>query len=181
MSAVRPKRYPASLSILHWVMAAVIAAQVGLGFSLAEGPEMAGSASLALHASLGLMIGLTALVRLAIRLTRPMPKQPSGWRGLMWRAEYWALYALMILLPLTGAMAWSDATGGAPIPVFGLFELPRAAGRPASTARRRRAGAGLAAHLSRGAALPDRRPRLFEPDPAGPRLTPVARTGGSIA
>jgi cytochrome b561 len=122
--AARPRRYPLSLSVLHWVMAFVVLAQVGLGFQIADNPDAWTNGAAYAHAQMGIVIFLTAVLRIVIRLTRPMPSQPGGWGGLMWKLEYWALYGLMILLPLTGLAAWGAETKGAMVPVFGLFEIP---------------------------------------------------------
>lgn len=97
-------------------------AQLGLGIRIASSVEPE-RATLGWHVVIGLSILLTALVRVGIRLLRRMPPQHRGWRGLYARAEYVALYGLMIVTPLAGIAAWTRVTKGAPLPVFGLGEV----------------------------------------------------------
>jgi cytochrome b561 len=120
--AARPKRYPFSLAVLHWAMALIIAAQLGLGFQITGSKDAVLSPAGYWHVQMGAMIFVTAVLRLGLRLTRPMPSQPGGWRGLGWKLEYWTLYALMLLTPLTGLAAYAHVTGG-PVPVFGVVEM----------------------------------------------------------
>jgi cytochrome b561 len=118
----RPLRFPLALIVLHWAAAMLVMAQLGLGLRIASSADPA-RATLGWHAVIGLSILLTALIRVAIRLSRRMPPQHRGWRGIYMRTEYVALYALMILTPLAGIAAWTRVTKGAPLPLFGLGEV----------------------------------------------------------
>lgn len=109
-------RYSASAATIHWLSAALIVAQIWLGFTFHDFPK--GSAERAFyfdwHKTVGVIILLLALGRLALRLMRPAPAMPDGvpgWHSVFATWGHRALYGLMILLPLTGLMAVSK--GGA--------------------------------------------------------------------
>jgi len=122
-SGARPLRFPLVLVVLHWAGAMLVMAQLGLGLRIASAAETPALATLGWHAAIGQAILLTTLVRVGIRLSRPMPPQHRGWRGFYARAEYVSLYALMIATPLAGIAAWTRVTKGAPLPLFGLGEV----------------------------------------------------------
>jgi cytochrome b561 len=111
----------------HWVMAVVIFAAIGLGVWARLLPPGGGIRPqlLDLHKSLG----MTALILVAFRL---------GWRAIRGEPEYrerpdalthgaariahWALYALMIFMPVSGYIF--SGAGGHDLPWFGLFSWP---------------------------------------------------------
>lgn len=72
------------------------------------------------HWILGLTIGFLALPRLLWRLFGTIPQQVPGSRAehLAADAAHWALYALLILMPVSGYMTTYDPTN------FGLFVIP---------------------------------------------------------
>ena len=105
-------RYGTGAAILHWLMAALILVQVGIGFlfhSMERGPARA---DLFLwHKTLGVTILLLALVRLGWRLMHRPPAYPPElprWQRLLANWNHGLFYALMIALPLTGLIAVSD-------------------------------------------------------------------------
>lgn len=73
-----------------------------------------------LHWVLGLTIGFLVLPRLLWRVLGTMPAHVSGSRRehLAADAAHWALYALLVLMPVTGYMTTYDPTN------FGLFVIP---------------------------------------------------------
>jgi cytochrome b561 len=101
---------------LHWLAAILIASQ----FIFAEGIEEAwgvvedGGAAVfspmvGLHVVGGVLILLIALWRIRLRRTRGVPDAPANDPPLQKMAAHVAhmgLYALMILLPISGGMAW---------------------------------------------------------------------------
>lgn len=120
---MKPRRYPLVLIALHWIAAMAVLVQLGLGLriSAAAGPpdlEMLGW-----HAAIGLAILTMAAIRLAVRFTRPMPPLGGGLKGWIARAEYTGLYLLMVLTPLAGIAAWTGATRGAPLMLFGIIDV----------------------------------------------------------
>ncbi len=76
------------------------------------------------HFMLGLAVFALVLARLPLRLllrTPPITPAPSAWQHAMGTAMHWALYGLLVVMPLLGWLALSAR--GKPIPFFGL-ELP---------------------------------------------------------
>ncbi|WP_375689387.1 cytochrome b [Pseudooceanicola sp. LIPI14-2-Ac024] len=68
------------------------------------------------HIVPGLLVLAFALWRLALRLTRGSPPPPAGTPAWMARTAgliHWALYALMLLVPASGAAAWFLGATGA--------------------------------------------------------------------
>lgn len=76
------------------------------------------------HAMLGMLVFVLIWLRLAARLSGPTPgiqPEPPSWQQISAKLLHLALYALMIVMPLTGWLLLSAS--GKPIPFFGL-ELP---------------------------------------------------------
>jgi cytochrome b561 len=76
------------------------------------------------HFMLGLSVFALVWLRLALNATGAIPRiepEPPKWQGLAAKLMHFALYALMIGLPLVGWLLLSAA--GKPIPFFGL-QLP---------------------------------------------------------
>ncbi|MGX9963356.1 cytochrome b [Roseomonas sp. F4] len=121
-----PTRHSTLQIILHWTMAAVIAAAWLLGSlmeDLARGPDRA--VGLGVHVLLGLGVLALLLPRLIARLVGPaLPPEPgeARWEHRLAAAAHLALYALMLLVPLAGMATVLSAR--AQVPVLGLFEVP---------------------------------------------------------
>lgn len=110
-----PERYSRTQILLHWAVFALITVQ----FLAHDGMEDAwrayvrsGSAEAGsgawLHIIAGILVLAFALWRIAIRLTRGAPRPPEG-HPLMTKAAaaaHWALYGLMLLVPLSGMAGW---------------------------------------------------------------------------
>ncbi len=76
------------------------------------------------HFMLGMLVFVLLWLRLAARFSGPAPDirpEPSVWQQLSAKLMHLALYALMIVMPLSGWLLLSAS--GKPIPFFGL-ELP---------------------------------------------------------
>ena len=124
----RPTAYDRTQRTFHWAMAALIFVALGLGIYAAYLP--AGTSPrrelLDIHKS----IGMTVLVLLPLRFIYrqivgepPYRRPPGRWSHLAARTAHLALYALMIVMPVTGYV-YSGA-GGYSLPWFGLFSWPR--------------------------------------------------------
>jgi cytochrome b561 len=112
--------------VLHWTVAAMIALMLPLGLWMTgldyydpwykKGPD--------LHRSIGVLLGLILLVRIAWRLgsLRPAPVLPPGRELKLARAAHLLLYLLPLLLIVSGYLI-STADGRA-VDVFGWFEVP---------------------------------------------------------
>jgi cytochrome b561 len=123
--------WPAKL--LHWLMALVVLAMLALGFAMVWLTADLGTQLrlYQLHKSLGLLALALVLVRLAWRSLNQAPELPAGmpaWERAAARLTHAALYALLLLLPLTGWFMAAASPLGVPTVVFGLFTLPHPIG-----------------------------------------------------
>ncbi len=112
---------------LHWIVAALILFQVGFGWYLQEIPRHVPARGIAvnLHKSIGITIGLVILLRLAWRAAHPAPAFPLSmrpWQVWLARWAHRALYACMLVMPLSGYVATNFSKFG--IKYFDLFVLP---------------------------------------------------------
>jgi cytochrome b561 len=138
--------YSAPLRALHWLMAAIIFAALGLGVwsrYLPRGTPLRVEL-LDFHKSLGVtvlsLIGLRILVRLASRAPAYVP--PIGrLNSIAASAAHGLLYAAMIALPLSGYI--HSMAGGHGFKWFGLFPVPDLVARSEAAD----AGAGRAHYL----------------------------------
>ena len=92
--------------MLHWLMAVLILAQVGLGKYAHELERSPRQLDLLMwHKSIGITLLGLALLRLGWALLNPAPKPPVGtgrWARRAARAGHAALYTLMLAVPLSG-------------------------------------------------------------------------------
>jgi cytochrome b561 len=111
---------------MHWLVVALVLAQLGLGVYAADLPvSLARLQWLSRHKSLGLAILAVIAFRIAWRsMNRPPPLPASipAWQHRAARAVHWTLYALLVLAPLTGWLHASAA--GLSVNWFGLFQVP---------------------------------------------------------
>jgi cytochrome b561/polyisoprenoid-binding protein YceI len=125
-------RYSTVAIVLHWTIAALIVLQVVLaGRMEARTPEA--FAVTQFHKSVGITILLLSLARLAWRLThRPPPEPPglAGWERGLAGAVHWGLYAVMILMPLTGWIMVSTSRITLPTLLYGTLPWPHLPGLP---------------------------------------------------
>jgi cytochrome b561 len=110
---------------LHWLTFVLVLGMALLGLNMTELPTGTFKVQVyALHKSLGLTIlGLTAL-RLLWRAfaSRPTPVPAPRWQQLAASGSHGALYALLVLVPLSGW--WFNSASGFPLRWFGLVRLP---------------------------------------------------------
>lgn len=108
-----PDEFGLVTRVIHWGMMLLIIGQLALGLRIADlEPGLANLWLYGLHKTIGFAILALVVVRIAWHLISP-PPHPIGPRGpAFWaaRAAHWAIYALVIAIPLTG-WAGSSATG----------------------------------------------------------------------
>lgn len=126
-----PKRYPPIAIAIHWIVAICVACLVPAGFLVArldEGPVQEGVS--AAHQSVGALVLLLMLLRLALRGARRMPQAATvltPFERATARVAHASLYILLVLAPLIG---WAGVNAyGEDVSFFGLFNLPRLIGK----------------------------------------------------
>ncbi|MDH5286823.1 MAG: cytochrome b [Betaproteobacteria bacterium] len=107
------ERYGSAARALHWSVAALVFSQIAGGSVLEELPRRTALRAFAFdaHESVGLaVLGLVA-VRIAWRLVNVAPVATGhGWQRLAAALAHFALYALMVAVPVVG-YAMVDANG----------------------------------------------------------------------
>ena len=110
--------YSGAQIALHWTVAVLVVLQIvlhdGIGAAYAAGRD-GGTATESelfladLHVAFGIAVFALALLRVALRLRRGAPPPPEDEHPalrLAARATHLALYALILLMPVTGGLAW---------------------------------------------------------------------------
>lgn len=122
-------RYGTVAMTLHWLIAALIIANLYLGLSFDTYPK--GDPALMqvvmIHKSIGLTVLVLSVARLIWRLVNPVPPYPAGMNSALKalaRATHWLLYFLIIAIPLSGWLMVSTSRLGLPTSYFGLFNWP---------------------------------------------------------
>ncbi len=115
-------RYGNLAQAFHWLTALLVLA----AFLVSEGGPPARvyaakrASTLLLHESLGFAVLCLLVIRLVWRLFDRIPEPPAmpGWMELASRVTHWALYALLLAVPLSAILgAWF---GGHPLTVYGF-------------------------------------------------------------
>jgi cytochrome b561 len=135
MKAFPPPRvvkvYDPGLRALHWLMAALIFVALPLGVWGSQLPRgEPRSEILFVHKSIGVTVLCLVAVRIVWRMIvgAPAYAEPLGrLTHAAARAGHLALYALMIAMPVSGYL--TSTAGGNAVSWFGLFTLPRLAGK----------------------------------------------------
>lgn len=115
---------------LHWLMAALVLGLLALGFTMTLGSfDLPTSFSLyQWHKWIGLGVLALWLPRVLARLSSLAPAPPPGWQGRAAGAVHLALYALLLMMPLSGWLATSASPLHlplmVPVPFLGLARLP---------------------------------------------------------
>lgn len=125
----RSDKYTRPAIVLHWVIAVLIGINVALGLVAESLPENWIRLAIDSHKSIGLtVVGLVAL-RILWRVTHTPPPLPryAGWEKTASHLTHFALYLVIVGLPLTGWMHDSAFKAAAehPLTLFGLVEVPR--------------------------------------------------------
>jgi cytochrome b561 len=124
------ERYSSFAQATHWTAALLMLIAVVLAWVFMAMPaqEVGRFVYITLHKSIGQTIFFLTLVRLIWRRSHPAP--PMRGRIAVWgvaiaRLNHWLLYAVMILMPVTGYVLATAAAR--PSPYFWLFYWPQLA------------------------------------------------------
>jgi cytochrome b561 len=118
--------YTVTARVLHWLTAIIVVTALLIGIAMdriGEGPVA--DFFYNFHRSLGALLIPVALFRFYWRFTHKPPPLPADIplpQRLVAEAVHYLLYAIIIVQPMIGWIATSAYR--APIPVFGLFNLP---------------------------------------------------------
>ncbi len=119
--------YTRGAVVLHWLVAALLLAQIGFGWFLTTIPRGTPMRSIDVnfHKSTGLTIAALILVRIIWRLSHsppPLPPFMPAWERAAARANHIALYAVMLIMPLSGYVASNFSKYG--IKFYNAVKLP---------------------------------------------------------
>jgi cytochrome b561 len=121
----RGMRFTVLQRLLHWLMAACILAMFFIGVGMVSTIMPKFVPLLLTHRTLGITILVLALIRLGVRARYGAPPLPADLPEPMKLAaqlSHYALYALMIAMPLIG---WGMLSAGAyPVVLYGNIRLP---------------------------------------------------------
>lgn len=111
---------------LHWVVGTLIVGQLVFGWMLGDIPRNTPERGLFinLHKSTGIVIGLLVLLRMGWRFLHPAPHVPlsiGAWQARAAKATHFALYACMLVIPLSGYLAANFSKHG--IKLFNTVKL----------------------------------------------------------
>lgn len=132
-------RYAASSRLLHWLTVLLLLAVIPIGIWIRYFEPADKDFKFALynlHESLGVLVFVLALLRIVNRRLNPPPPLagdvPAPMK-LAAHATHIALYALLILMPLTGFLATN--AWGFPLSVFGVLPIPSPWGKDVAIAK----------------------------------------------
>jgi cytochrome b561 len=135
-TGLRAVRYRSIVVWIHWITAAVVVTQVTIGLTFNRVFERGTPERMELfawHKTIGALILVLALVRLAVRLMNPPPPYPSDfpkWERFLAVWNHRLFYVLLIALPLTGLAAVSGRAEDGTVPLLFGLSLPAIPGVP---------------------------------------------------
>lgn len=107
-----PETFGLVTRLLHWGIMLLVVVMLSLGLRLSDmEPGLANLWLYSLHKSLGLITLALMIARILWHLSSPPPRPiGGGWQATAARVTHWAIYALLLAIPLSGWAA-SSATG----------------------------------------------------------------------
>jgi cytochrome b561 len=120
-------RYTRTAIALHWLIALVLLGQIPFGWYLEEIPRGTPARGwyVNLHKSIGVTLGVLIVFRLLWRWSHRMPPLPGwmpAWERIGVNVSHSALYACMLIMPLTGYIASNFSQWG--VKYFNVIQLP---------------------------------------------------------
>jgi cytochrome b561 len=126
-SAPSADRYSRGAVILHWLIAVLIVLNFAAAAVAEDMPKAEAAQVMANHKAIGITVLLLTLVRIAWRFARPIPplvETLKAWEAAVAKVTHWLFYFLMLAIPVAGWGLHSAASGGKPVSVFGVFNMP---------------------------------------------------------
>lgn len=108
-------KYSKTAIYLHWIIAVLMIVNVLLGWITDSLPDAWIRFTIDTHKSIGISVLCLVLMRVLWRIGHPPPALPDSfkpWEKKLSHLGHWGLYAMMLLVPITGWMhdsAWKDA------------------------------------------------------------------------
>ena len=99
------QKYDPTAAALHWIVGIVVIGLISFGKLVDVFPKSYEPFLVENHKAIGVLVFALVLVRLAWRLTHGAPPLPAGtpaMERLAAHAMHWTLYALLIILPMSG-------------------------------------------------------------------------------
>jgi cytochrome b561 len=120
-----PSHFSASQRILHWLMAVMVLTMLFIGVAMVSTVGPGFITLIDIHKPLGIAILALVFIRLAVRWrlgSPPLPREMPPAQVAAAHLSHWALYALLLVMPLIG---WGMlSAGGYPIVLWGPVHLP---------------------------------------------------------
>jgi len=122
-----PERYDRVAAALHWLIGIALLGQITFGFLLddiAPRGTVSRGPVINLHKSFGIVLAVLIVLRLAWRLAHrppPLPRSMPEWQRIAARWSHRALYACMIVMPVSGYVGSNFSKRG--VKFFGI-DLP---------------------------------------------------------
>lgn len=112
---------------LHWLVAVAVIVTWLITMAAENAPTReAGGEIMGNHFALGVVIFSLVATRLVWRLINPPPAPAAGhagWERMLARATHYAMYTLLLVMPLAGWFAMSSFDSA--ISIWGLFDVPK--------------------------------------------------------
>lgn len=127
------ERYRSPAIVLHWIIAIAIFLMLASGITM-EYIQTSKEFHFQVaqwHKSLGVLTLLAVTLRILYRLGHRPPELPArfaGWERTAAELGHGGLYAVMLLMPLSGWFMVSSSSWGLPTVVFNWFEWPHIPG-----------------------------------------------------
>ena len=115
------QRYSRVAILFHWTIALLVIVNLAIGFGVM--PILA----MPQHKAIGITVLILTLGRVAWRLAHrppPLPVTVPGWQRGVAHATHWGLYALLLIMPLSGWAMVSGTEKRRPLDWFGAFDIP---------------------------------------------------------
>ncbi len=124
-----PARYGAVAMFLHWMIAITIIANICIGLYASDLPFRDPDFMKLMwwHKSIGLLVLILSVLRVAWRWMNPAPPPPKGldpWIRVLGSSVQHLFYFMIVVIPLAGWLMVSAGAHGHATSFFGLFNWP---------------------------------------------------------